>query len=94
MVNFLTFSALGSEQKDPLPALRVERRDTQMITKIITVLRQAANDFEGTGTFADGVFPLTVVEQSAFDKEHSMRSSYQRDYVAVRKLEDAPPAYA
>lgn len=65
-----------------------------MLTKIITVLRQPANEVEGTGTFADGVFPLTSAEQSAFDKGHSMRNSYERDYVTARELEVAPPAYA
>ena len=65
-----------------------------MLTRIITVLRQPTNDFEGTGTFADGIFPLTLAEQCAFDNGHSMRSSYQRDYVTARKLEEAPPAYA
>ena len=65
-----------------------------MLTKIITVLRQPINEVEGTGTFADGIFPLIAAEQSAFDKGHSMRSSYERDYVTARKLEVAPPAFA
>jgi hypothetical protein len=65
-----------------------------MITRIINVHRQATNEVEGTGTFADGIFPLTSAEQSAFDKDHSLRSSYGRDYVTIRKLEEAPPAYA
>lgn len=65
-----------------------------MIAKIITVLRQPTNEFEGTGTFADGIFPLTLAEQSAFDRGHSLRTSYGRDYTTARKLEEAPAAYA
>ncbi|MBP1847990.1 hypothetical protein J2046_006275 [Rhizobium petrolearium] len=65
-----------------------------MITRIITVHRQSANECEGTGTFADGIFPLTSAEQSAFDKDHGLRTSYRRDYTIVRRLEEAPPAFA
>jgi len=65
-----------------------------MIIKTITVQRQPANEVEGTGTFADGIFPLTLAEQLAFDKDHGLRSSYGRDCRAVRKLDAAPSAYA
>ena len=65
-----------------------------MITRIINVHRQAANEVDGTGTLADGVFPLTSGEQLAFDKDHGLRSSYGRDYLTIRKLEEAPPAFA
>jgi hypothetical protein len=65
-----------------------------MITRTITVQRQPANEVEGTGTFADGIFPLTSAEQLAFDRDHGLRTSYGRDYLAARKLDVAPPAYA
>ena len=65
-----------------------------MISRIITVQRQPANEGEGTGTFADGIFPLTSAEQSAFDKDHGLRASYSRDYIIARRLDEAPPSYA
>lgn len=65
-----------------------------MIIKTITVQRQPTNEVEGTGTFADGIFPLTSAERFAFDRDHGLRSSYGRDYLAARKLEGAPSAYA
>ncbi|MFB9952172.1 hypothetical protein ACFFP0_25280 [Rhizobium puerariae] len=65
-----------------------------MITRIITVHRQPANEGEGTGTFADGIFPLTSADQFAFDKGHGLRTSYSQDYHVASRLAEPPPAYA
>jgi hypothetical protein len=82
------------EQNGLFTPLCAERRESDMITRLITVHRQPANEAEGTGTFADGIFPLTSAEQSAFDRDHGLRTSYTRDYVVVRRLDEAPRAYA
>lgn len=65
-----------------------------MLSKFIGTWRFSNNNLEDTGTFADGVFPLTIAEQHAAEKEQSLRSSYGRDYSTAAKLETAPPAYA
>ncbi|MDE1158863.1 MAG: hypothetical protein PW791_11425 [Neorhizobium sp.] len=61
-----------------------------MLNKILIALRSPADDFEATGTFADGVFPLTLSQQTTFDKSHSLRKSYGRDGIAARKVETSP----
>lgn len=65
-----------------------------MLTKIMATLRQAALEQEATGTFADGAFPLTAAEQLAFDRQYSLRSSYGRDHLAARKIEQGAATFA
>ncbi len=64
-----------------------------MLNKILIALRSPVEEFEATGTFADGAFPLTLAEQSAFDKSHSLRRSYSHDGVTARKVETNPVVF-
>lgn len=61
-----------------------------MLNKILIALRSPVEEFEATGTFADGAFPLTLAEQAAFDKSNNLRKSYGRDGVTARKVETSP----
>jgi hypothetical protein len=65
-----------------------------MITKFITTIRPTAADQNGTGTFADGAFPLTAAEQRTFDRQYSLRKSYGNDHLAAREIAKSDPAFA
>lgn len=65
-----------------------------MLIKNLPTRRPSASELEGTGTFADGIFPLISTGQFVFDREHGLRASYGRDESVNRKREQAPPAYA
>jgi hypothetical protein len=71
-----------------------EREEDGMISRIIASLRKAGAEQDATGTFADGMFPLTSAEQYAFDKGNGLRGSYGRDTSVARKFEQAPAAFA
>jgi hypothetical protein len=93
MVNFLTISILASGTKSPERTFREAKEEKAMLNKILIALRSPVEEFEATGTFADGVFPLTLAEQSAFDKSHSLRKSYGRDGMRARKVETSPVVF-
>ena len=57
-----------------------------MISRLIQTMRDERVAEEGTGTFADGVFHLSMGRQSDFDRDHSRRASYQRDVRVGREL--------
>lgn len=65
-----------------------------MITRFITTIRRTAVEQDGTGTFADGAFPLTAAEQLAFDRQYGLRKSYGKDNLAARQIEKSDPAFA
>lgn len=64
-----------------------------MINKFFTASRPASVDLEGTGTFADGAFALTLSEQREFDRQYSLRTSYGRDHVLARNAEQHAPSF-
>jgi hypothetical protein len=91
---FLRVCLVALEPKASQRINEDERRRRIMLAKIISTWRWAGRDIDGTGTFADGVYPLTLSDQYAFDRDHGLRSSYGRDYTSASKLEAAPPAFA
>ena len=65
-----------------------------MIPKFFSRNEAALDQFDATGTYADGVFFLTLDKDAERESNVRLRSSYGRDYSIARKLDHAPAAFA
>lgn len=55
-------------------------------------LLRAQDGQMATGTYADGMFPLSC-EEALEARTNRMRLSYQKDVLAALSLKDRPPVY-
>jgi hypothetical protein len=65
-----------------------------VLTKLVNALRQPVIDIEGTGTYPDGLFSAVISRRTDIDGIGSLRSSYEQDYLAAKKLNEAPRAHS
>lgn len=65
-----------------------------MTMKFLSALLAKSEDVEATGTYADGVFHLTLAEQVAADRRNCLRASYERDHRTAMKMENGQAALA
>jgi hypothetical protein len=56
-----------------------------VLNKFVNALRPSAVDFEGTGTYADGLFAAVIARQADLDAGASLRASYGQDYLVAKK---------
>lgn len=59
-----------------------------MLTKFVNAFRPPVVDIEGTGTYPDGLFAAAISAHAKFDGATGLRSSYEQDYMAAKKLNE------
>lgn len=59
-----------------------------MLTKFANAFRSPVADMEGTGTYPDGLFAAAIAGQAKVDGSCGLRSSYEQDYLAAKKLNE------
>ncbi len=59
-----------------------------MLTKFVNAFRPPVADIDGTGTYPDGLFAAVIAGQSKLDGSTGLRSSYEQDYLAAKKLNE------
>ncbi|WP_313200007.1 hypothetical protein [Rhizobium sp.] len=59
-----------------------------MLTKFVNAFRPSVADVEGTGTYPDGLFAAALANQLKFGAASGLRTSYEKDYLAAKKLNE------
>jgi len=59
-----------------------------VLTKFVNTFRPPVVDVEGTGTYPDGLFAGAISSQAKFEGASGLRSSYEQDYLAAKKLNE------
>jgi len=62
--------------------------DLSVLTKFVNAFRPSFADVEGTGTYPDGLFAAALANQLKFDGASGLRTSYEKDYLAAKKLNE------